>query len=195
MLKASTSLLLLAGAGIVNDGFFTESNPTDPTATLHDALHSLGFLVAFGSLIIIGLQLRKDRVWRGYAWYTMLTSLVTLLLIILPYAFPQYGVQFEGLNERMLLVEALAWQVVTGCRLLAYERLRSGGIDGALGADNGRNWPFPSMTLLTVLPAHMSSRENEVQLVFNREHSNAVEKRSQDTTNAPGSPSIIFPRS
>jgi hypothetical membrane protein len=122
MLKASTSLLLLAGAGIVNDGFFTESNPADPTATLHDALHSLGFLVAFSSLIIalfiIGLQLRKDRIWRGYAWYTMLTSLVTLLLIILPYAFPQYGVQFEGLNERMLLVEALAWQVVTGCRLL-----------------------------------------------------------------------------
>jgi len=160
MLKASTSLLLLAGAGAVNDGFFTEYNPTDPNAALHDALHSLGFLVAFGSLtialFIIGLQLWKDRVWRGYRWYSLITSLVTLLLIILPYAFPQYGAQFGGLNERMLLVEALAWQVVTGCRLFAYERFRSGGIDDALGADNGRKWPFPFMTLLTALPAHIT---------------------------------------
>jgi hypothetical protein len=115
----------------VNDGFFTEYNPTDPTAALHDALHSLGFLVAFGSLIIalfmIGLQLRKDRAWRGYGWYSLLTSLVTLLLIILPYAFPWYWAQLGGLNERMLLVEAVAWHVVTGCRLFALERLQQDG--------------------------------------------------------------------
>ena len=89
MLNASTSLLLLAGAGAVNDGFFT-----------------------------------------------------------LPYAFPQYGAQFGGLNERMLLVQVVAWRVVTGCRLFSYERLRSGGIYGALGADKGRKWPFPFMTYL-----------------------------------------------
>ena len=130
-LRVSTFLLLLAGAGAVNDGFFTEFNPTDPIAALHDALHNLGFLVAFGSLIvalfIIGLQLRKDRAWRGYACYTMLTSLVTLLLIILPFTFPCYGAELGGLNERMLLVEALAWPVVTGCRLFAFERLWSDG--------------------------------------------------------------------
>ncbi len=129
-LRASTSLLLLTGAGVVNDGFFTEYNPADPTSVLHDVLHSLGFLVAFGSLIIalfmIGLQLRKDRAWCGYGWYSILTSLITLLLtlllIILLYAFPWYGTQLVGLNERMLLVEAFAWHVVTGCRLFARER-------------------------------------------------------------------------
>jgi hypothetical membrane protein len=130
-LRASTSLLLLTGAGVVNDGFFTEYNPADPTSVLHDVLHSLGFLVAFGSLIIalflIGLQLRKDRTWRGYGWYSILTSLVTLLLIILPYAFPWYGAQLWGLNERMLLVGAFAWHVVTGCRLFALKRLQDDG--------------------------------------------------------------------
>lgn len=130
-LRVSTFLLLLAGAGAVNDGFFTEFNPTDPIAALHDALHNIGFLVAFGSLIvalfIIGLQLRKDHAWRGYAWYTILTSLVTLLLIILPFTFPYYGAELGGLNERMLLVEALAWPVVTGYRLFTFERLWSDG--------------------------------------------------------------------
>src|SRR5207247_6799458 len=38
-LRASTSLLLLTGAGVVNDGFFTEYNPADPTSVLHDVLH------------------------------------------------------------------------------------------------------------------------------------------------------------
>ena len=127
-LRAITSLLLLTGAGTVNDGFFTEYTPTDPTSALHDALHSLGFVIAFGSLIIalfmIGLQLRKDRVWGSYGWYSIFTSLVTLLLIILPYAFPGYGAQLGGLNERMLLVEAIAWHMVTGCRLFALERLQ-----------------------------------------------------------------------
>jgi hypothetical protein len=125
-LIASTSLLLLAGAGAVNGGFFTEYNPVDPAAAFHDALHNLGFFVAFGSIIIalfmIGLQLRMNRTWRSYGWYSIISSLVTLLLIILPYALPLYGAQFEGLNERILLIEAFAWQVVTAYRFFALEK-------------------------------------------------------------------------
>ena len=124
-LIASTLLLLLTGAGAVNDGFFAEYNPADPNSAFRDILHSLGFLIGFVSLIIalfmIGLHLRKDRAWRGYGWYSILTSLVTLLLLLLPYALPQYGAQLGGLNERMLLVVAFAWHVVTGCRLFALE--------------------------------------------------------------------------
>ncbi|HEX6551844.1 MAG TPA: DUF998 domain-containing protein [Ktedonobacteraceae bacterium] len=124
-LMASTLLLLLTGAGAVNDGLFAEYNPADPTTAFRDMLHSLGFLIGFVSLIIalfvIGLHLRKDRAWRGYGWYSILTSLVTLLLLLLPYVFPLYGAQLGGLNERMLLVVAFAWHVVTGWRLFALE--------------------------------------------------------------------------
>jgi hypothetical membrane protein len=126
-LVASTSLFLLAGAGIANDGFFTEYNVADPHAALHDALHTLGFFVAFISLgiafFLIGLQLRNDRARRGYGWYSLITGLVMLSLILLPYAFPVHGMQLEGLNERMILVAAIAWQVVTGYRLSALEKL------------------------------------------------------------------------
>ena len=126
-LVASTSLFLLAGAGIANNGFFTEYNVADPHAALHDALHTLGFFVAFISLgiafFLIRLQLRNDRARRGYGWYSLITGLVMLSLILLPYAFPVHGMQLEGLNERMILVAAIAWQVVTGYRLSALEKL------------------------------------------------------------------------
>src|SRR5438132_11644215 len=124
-LIASTLLLLLTGAGAVNDGFFAEYNPADPNSAFRDILHSLGLLIGLVSLLnalfMIGLHLRKDRAWRRYGWYSILTSLVTLLLLLLPYALPQYGAQLGGLNERMLLVVAFAWHVVTGCRLFALE--------------------------------------------------------------------------
>src|SRR5690348_15195733 len=37
-LAASTALFVLAGAGIANDGLFTEYTVADPHATLHDVL-------------------------------------------------------------------------------------------------------------------------------------------------------------
>jgi hypothetical membrane protein len=117
-LTASTLLFFLAGAGIANDGFFTEYTVADQHAALHDALHTLGFFVAFISLgiafFLIGLHLRNDRARRGYGWYSLLTGLVMLSLMLLPYALPVHGMQLEGLNERMILVAAIAWQAVTG---------------------------------------------------------------------------------
>jgi len=125
-LVASTALFFLAGAGIVNDGFFTEYNIADRHAALHDALHTLGFFVAFISLgiafFLIGLQLRHDRARRSYGWYSLITGLVMVSLMLFPYALPVHGIQLEGLNERMILVAAFAWQVVTGYRLSTLEK-------------------------------------------------------------------------
>ena len=125
-LVGSTLLFFLAGAGITNDGMFTEYTVTDPHAALHDALHTLGFFVAFISLGIafslIGLQLRNDHARRGYGWYSLLTGLVMLSLMLFSYALPVPGMQVEGLNKRLLLVAAIAWQVVTGYRLSALEK-------------------------------------------------------------------------
>jgi hypothetical membrane protein len=141
-LVASTSLLVLTGAGFVNDGLFTEYNPADPQAALHNTLHILGFFVAFSSLalalLLIGLHLRKDRVWRRYGWYSFSSSLVmvlliiTLLLMILPDASPESGMQIIGLAERMLLVVACSWPAVTGYRLFA--RLQTQQVDEYAGA-------------------------------------------------------------
>jgi hypothetical membrane protein len=79
-LVVSISLFLLDGEGIANDGFFTEYEVADPHAALYDALHRLGFFVAFISLgiafFLIGLQLRNDRARRSYGWYSLINGLV-----------------------------------------------------------------------------------------------------------------------
>jgi hypothetical membrane protein len=121
-LLASTALLVLAGAGILNAGLFTEFNP----------LHTLGFFVAFGSLALvlwlIGLPLRKNRAWRGYGWYSLISSLVLLLLIpallllLFTHVLPESLVQGTGLMERLLLLVAGAWPVVTASRFFALQR-------------------------------------------------------------------------
>ena len=126
-LLASTALLLLTGTGIVSAGLFTEYKP----------VHTLSFLVGFGGLAIalwlLGLHLRKDRTWRGYAWYSLISSLVLVLLIVMlvpllfTNALPAFVMQGTGLTERLLLVVACAWPVVTGCRLLWHSHVQLAG--------------------------------------------------------------------
>src|SRR5207302_7467174 len=126
-LLASTALLLLTGTGIVNAGLCTEYRP----------VHMLSFCVAFGGLSIalwlIGLRLRKDRAWRGYGWYSLISSLVlvllilTLLLLLFTDALPASMMQGAGLTERLLLVAAGAWPVVTECRLIGRSQAQQAG--------------------------------------------------------------------
>jgi len=120
-LVVSTVLLVLTGAGLVNDGFFTEGSVT----TLHGLLHGLGFLIIFGSLIaalfLIGGQLRPIAAWRGYGWYSMITGLITLGLLVLSAALAD-PLQMAGLFQRFLAGEAFAWYVVMGCRLFTFAR-------------------------------------------------------------------------
>jgi len=126
-LLASTALLLLTGTGIMDAGLCTEYRP----------VHTLSFCVAFGGLSIalwlIGLHLRKDRAWRGYGWYSLISSLVlvllilTLLLLLFTDALPASMMQGTGLTERLLLVVACTWPVVTGCRLIGRSQTQQAG--------------------------------------------------------------------
>jgi hypothetical protein len=51
-LLASTILLGLSGAGVVNEGIFHQPAHGDPAAHLHMVLHGIGLAVLFYSLII-----------------------------------------------------------------------------------------------------------------------------------------------
>lgn len=119
----STVFLMLTGAGLVNDGFFTEG----PVTTLHGLLHGLGFLVIFGSLVaalwLIGNQLHSLAAWRGYGWYTLLTSWITLGMLVLSAVLAE-PLQLTGLFQRILVVVAFGWYVVMGCRLFVFARVR-----------------------------------------------------------------------
>lgn len=117
-LRVSTILLGGAGAGLVNNGFFTEDLPGKPVVSLHGVLHIVGFLVIFGSLII-GRHLRKTPTWHDYGWYATITAFVSSMLIILLAPIPRHS-----LINRLLVIIAFAWYVVMGCRLLVWERGR-----------------------------------------------------------------------
>ncbi len=94
---------------------------------VHAVLHTTGFEVIFFSLpiacLIIGWQLRKTAVWHGYGWYSIITGLITVIpaLFVLFSSFASPGTQtpsFAGLINRIFVVEALAWHVVMGIRML-----------------------------------------------------------------------------
>lgn len=117
----STLLFILSGAGLVNDGFFTQGDVTTP----HGLLHALGFLVIFASLItallLVGWHLRTITIWRGWGWYSTITGLLTLGVLVLSAVLAD-PLQMTGLFQRILVVIAFGWYVVMGCRLFALAR-------------------------------------------------------------------------
>ena len=120
-LMVSSILLGLVGAGLANEAFFVTDLPNQAT-TLHGALHIVGFLVLFLSLIIalilIGRQLLKFPAWRVLGWYSIATSLVTLALILLFFFIGDQIPHYVGLLNRVFVIVALTWYVVMGWRLL-----------------------------------------------------------------------------
>ncbi len=124
-LIASTLLLVLAGAGVANACFFATDIPGYPTVTLHGMVHDLSFLVIFTSLMItfllVGWQLCKTPTWRRYGWYSVISSLVTLGLLVVDFYVSDHVPQIAGLVVRILVIEAFSWYVIMGCRLLVLE--------------------------------------------------------------------------
>lgn len=126
-LFASTALLSLVGLAFVNDGIFIPAAPEESLNVVHAVLHGIGFEVIFFSLpvacLIIGWQLRKVAVWRGYSWYSIITGLITVIpaLFVLFSSSAPSGTpspSFVGLINRAFVIEALAWYVVMGIHML-----------------------------------------------------------------------------
>lgn len=124
-LLVSTILLMLSGAGVVNEGIFHQPNQGDPAAHLHMVLHGIGLAVLLYSLVIalliIGWQLCKTPSWRGYGWYLLLTALVTLGLLILPAQIAGSG-HIGGFIERAQVIVGFSWSIVIGWRLFTQQR-------------------------------------------------------------------------
>ena len=135
-LRVSTGLLLLVGLAFVNDGVFTPAAPGEIQNVVHAVLHGVGFEVIFFSLpiacLIIGWQLRKRASWRTYGWYSLMTGCITvipaLFVVVSSFTPASSGTQspsFVGLINRIFVVEALAWYVITGIRLLTFAKRNS----------------------------------------------------------------------
>jgi Protein of unknown function (DUF998) len=126
-LLISTVLLLLVGLAFVNDSIFIPAAPDESQNVIHSVLHTIGFEVIFFSLpiacLIIGWQLWKTTDWRGYSLYSIITGPITVVpaLFVLFTLSAAPGTQNApvGLINRIFVVEALAWYVVMGMRMLS----------------------------------------------------------------------------
>jgi hypothetical protein len=128
-LFVSTIFLLLSALGYVAAALFVAAAPGEPQTALHVVLHTLSFQVIFFSLpiacFLIGEQLRKTVAWCGYGWYSIITGLITLIPAFFSLAsfFSTGGTQsLGGLFNRIFVIEALAWYVVMGSRILILAR-------------------------------------------------------------------------
>lgn len=120
-----TALLACTGLGFAVAGIFTE---TPATVAIHWVvgmpLLVLGSVVGF---FLTGLALRREGQWRGWSAYSLVASLVTLVLIasmfwVFAPGTPVSSLKLGGLMERVLFIEILAWYVAFGRRLCARSR-------------------------------------------------------------------------
>lgn len=123
-LLASTILLVLSAAGVVNEGIFHQPAHGEPAAHLHMVLHGIGLAVLFYSLIIalliLGWHFCKTPGWRVYGWYLLLTAFATLGLLILPAQIASSG-HIWGFIERSQVIVGFSWSIVIGWRLFNYQ--------------------------------------------------------------------------
>ncbi|MGX1776797.1 DUF998 domain-containing protein [Nocardia brasiliensis] len=106
-----TVLFCLTPLGLILDGVFTLEA---------FILHFLGFGIGVGSLpivfAVVGAKLKSIPEWSRFGGMLVWASPLTLLLIILQFATFDYDVStgINGLVQRILIVEALAWFVALG---------------------------------------------------------------------------------
>jgi hypothetical membrane protein len=119
------ALLACTGLGFAVAGIFTEA---PATVAIHwmvgMPLLILGSVVGF---FLTGLALRREGQWRRWNVYTLVASLVTLVLIasmfwVFTPGTPLAPARLGGLMERVLFLEILAWYGAVGWRLVARSR-------------------------------------------------------------------------
>ncbi|HZO74069.1 MAG TPA: DUF998 domain-containing protein [Ktedonobacteraceae bacterium] len=132
-LVASCIFLMLAGIGFISAGIFPTFVAGDMPSTvsefqrnpglfIHGILHGFSFLLIIISLVsaflIVGARLRKASSWRGSAWYSVITALLTVILMILFLSLLARHDLGGGVLERVLVIVALAWYTVLGQKML-----------------------------------------------------------------------------
>jgi hypothetical membrane protein len=113
-------LLELPAIGYALASVFTEARPTNEIHVFGGAVPAL--VVPALAFFVTGLAVRGNHRWRGWSAYSFAASGATVCLVALTlWSFwedtVRAGVAVEGLAERALMVETLAWYVVAGWRI------------------------------------------------------------------------------
>ena len=103
-------LLFVAGIAMALMGFETDPIRRTTPRTLHGWIHDLAFvlfaLALLSALFFLWWRLRKDRLWRNHARYTLATGILATLLLATP-----------GVAYYLFVGVVLLWICTTGARL------------------------------------------------------------------------------
>ena len=117
----SATLLELPPLGYAVASIFTEAHATLAIHTYVGAV--LGLLAPIPAFFAAGLAQARVERWRNWSRFSIAAGLVTLGLVALMLwvwssAAPPGASRFRGLTERLVIVETLAWYVVSSWPLL-----------------------------------------------------------------------------
>ncbi|HZY56558.1 MAG TPA: DUF998 domain-containing protein, partial [Rubrobacteraceae bacterium] len=86
--RAGPALLLLSGVAMALLAFETAPIIRTGPRTLHGWVHDLAFVLFIVSLVpsffFLWRRMERDPLWRGYGWYTLITGLLAIPLLLLP---------------------------------------------------------------------------------------------------------------
>jgi hypothetical membrane protein len=124
--RAATVLVMLFGIGIVAAGVFScDAGCPQSTGTLDNRIHDRIAPATFVSLIVaagmLGFRFRRLADWRDLAGYSLLTSAVALILLIVLASSLQSRV-LTGLWQRLMLTSMFLWCAIVGVRAYSLGR-------------------------------------------------------------------------
>ena len=113
-------LLALPPLGYAVASIFTEAPATLAVHSMVGA--NLGLFFPVAVFFVAGLALRRNPDWRGWSAYSFIASVATLILVgITLWAFSPgsmiSALRLEGLLERLVIYETLAWYAYSGWRI------------------------------------------------------------------------------
>jgi hypothetical membrane protein len=113
-----TVLLELPAVGYAVASVFTEAPPTSEVHTVLGA--GLALALPAAAFYVTGKALQGNEHWRGWAPFSFVSALATAALValtLLSFGLPSTDPDVEGLMERLLIVQTLAWYGVAGLRI------------------------------------------------------------------------------
>jgi hypothetical membrane protein len=114
-LKTGIWCVILFALGVLLAGVFPESYLS---ANPHNIVSATAFVAIIAAQLLVwqGLKNEDSTIWAGYATYSLISGLLSLILVIFLKFAMLYGI-YPGLSQRAFLIVSWIWIGITGIKL------------------------------------------------------------------------------
>jgi hypothetical protein len=117
---SAIALLVFFGFALLLIGAF-RTDPLGAERTIEGRIHGLAATTAFwifpAAILLIAPSIRRDPDWKGIFWYTIVTTILAVALVITLGVLPDETSWF-GLMERIVVANMIIWVEVAAIKLL-----------------------------------------------------------------------------